>query len=150
MNYISCPLLNIIVSEKSARATYVAFLNELIKRIPFVCDRIYSYMDQQYLPNNSMSRHIVTLRKEILIRNINMEMIRAESSIIVELSNGWYASVNADPRTFAKTFLARIEEALGGIPIIAIFESNGQNQYDNGAHRNIGKMEYNLLTQTAK
>ena len=148
MNYISCPLLNIVVSEKSARATYIAFMNELINRIPFVCDRIYSYMDQVFLPQVTgkvEKRHILAMDRKTL----NPLETHGNNST-VELVNGWFLYCHSNPWGYARTFVGRIEEAIQ-LPIIVIFERDGgQNVYDDthGAHRNINKTEHDLLVLT--
>ena len=146
MNYISCPLLNIVVSEKSVRATYIAFMNELINRIPFVCDRIYSYMDQDYLPGTrTVSRHFVAKQYRTLFKDSKQKDPESYENFTTELCNGWSAHVSNTARGYANTYLKRVEEAIN-IPIIAVLESDGgKNTYSSGAHLNINETEYNLL-----
>lgn len=149
MNYISCPLLNIVVSEKSTRATYIAFMNELVKRIPFVCDRIFSYMEQEYLPNNKMAvQQIVTKTQARLFEHASDLEGKSKDRRSAVLINGWHLATCACPTAFATNYLARVEEAIK-LPIIAVLESHGnQNNYSGGAHRNIGQVEYDLLVLT--
>lgn len=146
MNYISCPLLNIVVSEKSVRATYIAFMNQLINRIPFVCDRIYSYMEQDYFPvTSNKKRHVVAKSVDTLFGYQDGMDEKTKRASSVMLCNGWYLAARQGPQECVNSFISRIEEAIG-IPIIVVFETNGkQNNFEDRAHRNINQVEYNLL-----
>jgi len=146
MNYISCPLLNIVVSEKSARATYIAFVNELIHRVPFACDRIFSYMEQVYLPNENGKgkRHLVAMNRKTLTP------LESQGDLsTVELSNGWFLYAHSNPWGYARTFIKRIEEAIN-LPIMVVLERDGGNEFNeqHGAHYNINKTEHDLLVLT--
>lgn len=129
MNIIHCPTLSIIVSESSVTQTVKAFVEELVSRNPFILDRIYSYMAQDYLPNNpNASSHIVAKRRDAWVENGYAHNGRVNR--LAELKNGWYLLTNADPSMFAKAILQRIEEVLryGGadIKIYAYLKASGR------------------------
>ncbi len=118
MNFISCPTLGIYASKKSVRATYIDFWEQLVCRVPFVCDRLFSYMEQVVFQTSKTRRHLCQIAPTENPTHTHI------------LSNGWHLQTVASPQDFASKFLQHVEDALGGIPIIAAFESRGINEYD--------------------
>lgn len=144
MNIISLPTFNIVVSEKSARQALIQFVNKLIERLPFVCDRIYSYMEQDYLVDSKQQkRHIVAKRPELL--NGNTALQKGATAV---LSNGWSLMTHDNPIGYVRITLARIEEALGGLPIIAVLETVSPGNVEGYALRNIEIEQVRLLNLT--
>lgn len=143
MNFISLPTFNVYAEKDSARATLIEFVNQLIARLPFVCDRIYSYMEQDYLPSNkTATRHIVTKRVDLL----RCTSATTRTGAFATLSNGWVLSTHNNPLGYVGE-LSRIEEALGGVPILAALETNCPNAIEGYALKGIDIKQVRLLLQ---
>lgn len=114
MNIIHVPLFNITISEPSARQTIIKFVEELISRNPLMPELIYSYMAQEYLPDNPSSKnHILAKRRSSWDTNGYCYPKGGNPlSTIVQLTNGWFLFTHMSPRGYASQLLARIEEAI--------------------------------------
>lgn len=109
MNIIHVPMFGITVSETTARKTVITFMNELITRNPVICERIYSYMAQEYLPDRPQaSTHMLAKRRTSWENNGFYKTTDA----LGELNNGWFLYTNLNPSNYASRLLARIEEAI--------------------------------------
>jgi hypothetical protein len=119
MNIISIPALGVTVQASSARLTVVALVNTLSARSPLVCDLIYSYMAQDYLPSHPNSSNHVVAKSRSAWNNEGFAKTKDKATgiekpvnCLSQLDNGWFIYTQMNSRGFASTLLSRIEEAL--------------------------------------
>lgn len=118
-------MLNIYSSETSVKQTLVSFVNTLISRNPTFCDKFYSYMHQDYLPNNPTASNPMIAKYKRSFPN-NGTYTSQVGDAVKQLSNGWWIYHNFSASGVI-TILQRIQEVFQstGIPIkvYAYFES---------------------------
>lgn len=101
------PTFNIFVTAPSARQAVIEFVEELIDRNPLACERIYSYMAQEYLPDHPNSTLHIIAKRETAWAAAGDHQRKA----LHRLKNGWYLYTTYSPRGYTSQLLQRIEEA---------------------------------------